>query len=844
VGLEQKIGFDKVRTLIANRCQTQYALRRVEQEEIATRGGEIQARLRPVDEMRTICLFEDTFPVSGYVDTRAFLAPLQSANSCIDLPSLAKLRTAMETLRQLVAFFAQSKDDLYPTLREMTSAVDYFPEVGRRLAAILDKNNNIKDSASPELQNIRNTLREKEGSIAKRITAILHAAQAEGIVDEDVSVSVRDGRTLIPVSAANKRKIQGFVYDESASGKTVFVEPLEVVALENQVRELQFEEQREIQRILFEFTDFLRPYLPEMLAAGDYLGEMDFIHAKGMVAVDMIAGMPILSQEGELQLRKARHPLLEASLKREHKEIIPLTLFLTPEKHILLISGPNAGGKSVCLKTVGLLQYMFQWGMLVPTSEISEFPVFEKFFIDIGDDQSLENDLSTYSSHLSKLRDILENADARSLVLIDEFGGGTEPAAGGAIAEAVLSELDRRGCYGVITTHYTNLKLYASSSSGVINGAMQFDAQAIRPMFFLEMGLPGNSFAFELARKMGLPEQIVHDAEERAGAEYVNIERNLRKIARNRKALDERLAHIKATDKTLDGLTDKYQKELSEVKALKKQILDEARQQARELVDEANKQVERTIRDIREAQAEKEKTKIIRKEMTAFKEKIDTAVQTANDLKIEAEMERILARKEREKQRKIKRGELQAAAAATIRDSITVEEETRPLAPGDKVRLKDNPDMVGEITKISGKYIYVTVGNISSRLQFDKVERISSNAFTEAARREKSARKATFSVTGGDGASTAASLSQRRLNFSPSIDLRGERLMDAMERVVPFVDDAIMLGMGQVKILHGKGTGALREEIRKYLKTVPGVASFHDEDIRFGGSGITVVELD
>jgi len=843
VGLEQKIGFDKVRVLVTNRCQTEYAAERVAQEEYSTRGAEIMARLRLVDEMRTICLFEDSFPVSGYVDTRAFLAPLSSTNSCIDLPSLGKLRIAMETLRQLVSFFADSKDDLYPNLREMTSAVAYFPEVGRRIGAILDKNNNIKDSASAELQQIRSSLRDKEGSIAKKITAILHSAQAEGIVDEDVTVSVRDGRTLIPVSAANKRKIQGFVYDESASGKTVFVEPLEIVALENQIRELQFEEQREIQKILFEFTDFIRPYLPELLSAGDYMGEIDFIHAKGMVAVDMIAGMPILSDNGELQLRKARHPLLEASLIREHKQIVPLTLFLTPEKHLLLISGPNAGGKSVCLKTVGLLQYMFQWGLLVPTSEISEFPVFQKFFIDIGDDQSLENDLSTYSSHLSKLRDILENADEHSLVLIDEFGGGTEPAAGGAIAEAVLAELDRRGCYGVITTHYTNLKLYASSSSGVINGAMQFDAQAIRPMFILEMGLPGNSFAFELARKMGLPETVVHDAEERAGAEYVNIERNLRKIARNRKALDEKLAHIKATDKTLDGLTDKYQKELSEVKELKKQILDEARQQAREIVSEANRQVERTIRDIREAQADKEKTKLIRKEMTDFKESLETSVKTANDLKIEAEMERIIARKEREKQRKIKRGEIEAAAAASIRDARPQDEENRPLMPGDKVRLKDNPDMVGEITRISGKYVYVTVGSISSRLQYDKVERISSNAFSEAARREKSARRSTFSVTGGDGGE-ASSLSQRRLNFSPSIDLRGDRLMEAMERVVPFVDDAIMLGMGQVKILHGKGTGALREEIRKYLKTVPGVASFHDEDIRFGGTGITVVELD
>lgn len=842
--LEQKIGFDRIRLRVADFCQTDYARKRVADEEISRRGAEIMARIRLVDEMRTICLFEDSFPTQGYVDARAFLLPLQASPACIDLPSLVRLRTAMDTLRRLVSFFAECKDDLYPNLREMTSAVVYFPEVTRRIDLLLDKNGTIRDTASPALADIRRALREKEGAIARRISAILKQAQADGVVGDDVSVSVRDGRTLIPVSASNKKKIQGFVYDQSASGKTVFVEPLEIVALENQIRELQFDEQTEIQKILFEFTDFLRPYLTELIAASDYMGEIDFIHAKGRVAVEMIAGMPILSDQGELTLRKARHPLLEASLAREHKQIVPLTISLTAEKHILLISGPNAGGKSVCLKTVGLLQYMFQWGMLVPTSEISELPVFDSFFIDIGDDQSLENDLSTYSSHLANLREILSLATDRSLVLIDEFGGGTEPAAGGAIAEAVLAELDRRGVYGVITTHYTNLKMYASSSSGVINGAMQFDVAAISPMFKLEMGLPGNSFAFELARKIGLPQEIVRAAEEKAGTEYVNIERNLRKIARNRRALDERLAHIKATDRTLEGLTDRYQKELSDVKELKKRILDEARDEARQIVADANRQVERTIRDIREAQADREKTRIIRKEMSDFKAGIDVEIRSENDRRIEEKMAQILARKEREKQRKLKRGREQEAAAASIRASSRSDRENRPLTPGDKVRLKDNPDMVGEITRIGGKYVYVTVGSISSRLPFDKVERISSNAFNEASRKEKSARRATFSISSGDSPAGASTLSARRLNFSPNIDLRGQRLMDAMEMVVPFIDDAIVLGMGQVKILHGKGTGALREEIRKWLKTVPGVASFHDEDIRFGGSGITVVELD
>ena len=842
MSLEQKLGFDRVRGLVHNRCQSLYAQAKVAEEEISHDGAEILARLRLTDEMRTICLFEDDFPVNGYIDTRPFLVPLDAEGSCIDLASLGKLRTALETLRQLLGFFARSKEDLYPNLRSFSADVTYEPEIARRIAGILDRNGGVKDSASPELAAIRRSLREKDGVIATRIASILRAAKAEGLVGEDVSASVRDGRTLIPVPAASKKRLPGFVYDESASGKTVFIEPLEVVELENQVRELQFEEQREIQRILFEFTEFIRPSLPELVAASDYLGEMDFIHAKAMVAVDMIAGMPILSQSGELTLRKARHPLLEASLRREHKEIVPLTLTLTRDKHILLISGPNAGGKSVCLKTVGLLQYMFQWGMLIPSSEISELPVFDEIFIDIGDDQSLENDLSTYSSHLAHLREILEKASDRTLVLIDEFGSGTEPAAGGAIAEAVLSELDRRGVYGVVTTHYTNLKLYASGSTGVVNGAMLFDAAAIRPMFVLEMGLPGNSFAFELARKMGLPEPLVKDAEERAGTEYVSIERNLRRIARNRKALDEKLAHIKATDKTLEGLTDKYQKELNEVKTLKKQMLDEAREEARAIIAGANKQVERTIRDIREAQADKEKTRLIRKEMADFKEGIDRENLSENDRRIEEKIARILARKERERQRKEQRGEREAAAARAIKEAqpkpaapVRAGEKPAdaPLAVGDKVIVRSN-GLPGEISRISGRDIFVVIGSITSRMKADKVERISGTQFRELTKGTAPVRKSYSS----------SSLSERRLQFSPSIDIRGERLNDAMEIVVRFIDDAMMLGMGQVKILHGKGNGVLREEIRKYLRTVPGVASARDESLELGGAGITVVEFD
>ena len=839
--LEQKIGFDIVREKISAKCATQYAVKKVAAEQISRDPSEIMFRLRLTDEMRLICLFEDSFPAGGYLDTKAFLLPLQAENTTIDLPSLRMLRTSLDTLRRILAFFRECKDDLYPTLRQISATVSYEPEIGRQIETILDRTGEVRDTASPELGEIRRALRSKEGQVSRRINAILGTAKGEGLVETDAEVVVRDGRVLIPVPAGSKKKLPGIVYDESASGKTAFIEPLEIVELGNQIRELQFEEQREISRILFVFTEFLRPYLTGLIAASEYIGEIDFIRAKALVALDMIAGMPILSENGEFNLRRARHPLLEASLRREKKEIVPLTLTLTKEKHILLISGPNAGGKSVCLKTVGLLQYMFQWGMLIPTSEVSELMIFDSIFIDIGDDQSLENDLSTYSSHLQNMREILTHATASSLVLIDEFGSGTEPAAGGAIAEAVLARLDEMGAYGVITTHYTNLKLYADKSSGVVNGAMLFDGAAIKPLFQLQQGMPGNSFAFELARKMGLPADVVKDAEERAGSEYVNIERNLRQIARSRRVLDEKLARIKSTDKTLESLTDKYQKELGEVKALKKSILEEAKREAQEILDEANRQVERTIREIREAQAERDKTKVAREQLTKFKEELQHEKPSENDAAIERKMQQIVARKERERARKEKRGEIPGRAGNDARAANDGKAGARkekavddtPLRVGDKVRLKDN-DMVGEVTQIAAKYISVSIGSIISKIAPGKVEKISNQQYKEKSR-------STFRpVIHYD----SDSISRRKLEFRPTIDIRGERLNDALEIVMHFIDDATMVGVGQVKILHGKGNGVLREEIRKYLRTVPAVKSLRDEAIQQGGAGITVVEMD
>ena len=672
------------------------------------------------------------------------------------------------------------------------------------------------------------------------MSAILKRAQEEGIVDGDAGVTMRDGRMLIPVSAANKRRISGFIYDESATGKTAYIEPAEVVELDNQIKELKFSEQREIQRILFEFTEFMRPYIPDLLDAARYLGEIDFIMAKAQVALEFIAGMPVISDSGEMNLRKARHPLLERALKKEKKEIVPLTATLTPSKHILLISGPNAGGKSVCLKTVGLLQYMFQWGMLIPTSETSEMMVFDRIMVDIGDDQSIDNDLSTYSSFLVNMKEMLAKADSKTLILIDEFGSGTEPAAGGAIAEAILCEFDKRGAYGVITTHYTNLKLYASAETGVMNGAMMFNVKNIAPLFKLEMGLPGNSFAFELARKTGLPEEIIKDAETRAGEEFVGIERNLRKIARNRKALDEKLERIKHTDRTLESITDKYQKELLQIKQLKKEIIDEAKKEAEAIIKGANRQVESTIKTIRESQADKEQTQEARRGLQDFMSLLAAKKEQEQKEKedyIEKKIRQLDARKERQKQRKAQKAD---AKAQQEQMEIQAEQQrmeafrSAPLKAGEKVRVKDN-GMVGEVVKVSAKAVVVTIGNISSKMPLDKVERITSNEFKSAV---KETSRPVSSVR------VDSSLTERKLNFSTELDVRGARLNDAVETVTRYIDDAIMLNVSSVRIIHGKGTGVLRDELQKLIRTMPGVASAKDEHIQFGGSGVTVVTFE
>ncbi len=819
---EAKLGFDKVREIISRKCQTEYAAKRVEEEELSTDAKEIRHRLALTDEMRLILMFEDNFPTTGYIDSLPFLRPLQKEGYSIDKLSLGKLGSLLELSRRTSAFFLSIKDGVYPELKKLSLQMASFPEVRKRVEGILDKYGEIKDSASEELLKIRQSLKARENTISKKAGAILEQAKQEGIVDENATVSVRDGKFLIPVSTSAKRRIQGFVYDLSASGRTTFVEPSEIIELENEISELHFEEAREISHILYDFSVFLRPYVPQLIETSTILGEMDFLMAKSQTALDFIAGVPVVSQDGRLDLRKARHPLLEISLKKENKPISPLTITLTPEKRLLVISGPNAGGKSVCLKTVGLLQYMFQWGMPIPTSETSELPVFDKIMVSIGDDQSIENDLSTYSSFLADMNAMVRSCNDKTLLLIDEFGSGTEPAAGGAIAEALLAEFDRKGTYGVITTHYTNIKLYASGeNTHAINGAMLYDTSAITPLFQLQIGMPGNSFAFELARKMQLPEPLVKDAEQRAGEEFVDIERNLRRIVKGRRVLDEKIRKVKTTEGSLENLTERYRGELEDLQKQRKAIIDDANRQAEEIIAGARSQVEKTIREIRESEADKAKTKEARGELQGFVQALEerkTKQQKSHDDYIERKL------------RKLDSHSMKAPSQKTDEQKREEAFRSAPLKIGEKVRVKSN-GMAGIVTSVSGKTISVEIGNITAHLSANRLERISANEYKDATR----------TLGPKNYQKRDPGLNTRKLNFSPELDIRGERLQDAIDIVGRYIDDAYMLGVPSVRIIHGKGTGVLHDEIQKYVRTMQGVSSVSDEDIRYGGSGVSVV---
>ena len=824
VNFEQKIGFDRVREQVALLCSMQVAREIIAGEKFSTSRSEIERKQEIADEMRTLMMLDPDAPRDEFPDMEAVMAKIGVEGTFLTTEEVVILRRALTAVGNMVGFVMSRSENSYPRLRKRSESVCIFPDVVRRINQLVDEDGEIRDGASPELVAIRRSIREHEGQVTKRLNQVLNNAKRAGIVDADAIVSMRDGRAVIPVSAGNKRKLNGFIHDESATGKTFYIEPVEIVELNNQLRELEYAERREIVRLLTEFTEELRPDAEPIASAGEYLAEMDAVRAKARWAIENGAGKPIVSLDDRLVLRHAFHPLLAQTLKREKKELIPLDMQLDREKHILVISGPNAGGKSVCLKTTGMVQYMFQCGFPVTAGEMSELPIFESICLDIGDEQSMDNDLSTYSSHLLNMKATLQSASPRTMVLIDEFGSGTEPVIGGAIAEAILERLLEKGCYGVITTHYSNIKYYATGTDGIANGAMMFDVQNIRPLFKLEQGKPGSSFAVEIARKIGLPEDIIRTASDKAGSDHINLERQLREIARDRRYWSQKRDRIRMTDRKVEELESSYTEQLARIKEERKEILRSAKEEAQRLIADANRQIENTIRTIKEAQAEKELTRLARRELEEFKEEVEGVGSSFDGEKVEREMERLMRRKARREEDKKRRGQAPAEKPA---EAVPA---PKPIEVGSKVRIAGQ-EMPGVVQSIKGRKAQVAFGQILTTVDCEKLVVVSNAEYKKAVKPVMP--RTVLSVD----------ISSRKLNFRDSVDVRGMRASEALEVVQDLIDDALMVGVGGVTILHGKGTGALKEEIRRYLRSISEVASATDEHADRGGAGITVVRF-
>lgn len=826
---EQKVGFDRVRKFIESYLFTNLAKEKLAGITFMSDVRQVNAMLNQTNEMKSIRMLESSFPLEGYVDTSHFLRKVSIDGSFLLQEEIGALRTSLIGIGAIVHFFERNGAK-YPFLAKATSKVEQYPQIIASINHIIDSHNEVRDNASPELARIRSDIFSKEREAGKRLHSILRKAVQDGIVEEDAQISIRDGKAVIPILSSNKKKIKGFIQDESATGKTSYIEPMEVVELNNEIRELKYDERHEIVRILMEFTASIRPYGESLMQSAHFLAAIDLIHAKARVAIDMMAGMPIISTEKRVDIHQARHPLLEKTLKKEGKPIIPLDLKLSSDKHILIISGPNAGGKSVCLKTMGLLQYMLQMGLLVPMSENSEMTIFNKLFIDIGDQQSIDNDLSTYSSHLQNMKNIMHHSDSNSLVMIDEFGTGTEPALGGAIAEVVLERIEKGGAYGVITTHYTNIKYYASNAKGVMNGAMAFDVVNIRPLFRLEMGKPGSSFAFEIARKIGLPEDVVKEAEGRIGNSQINIERQLRQIARDKNYWEVKRENIRLSERRYEQDAAEYEQKLVELKEQKSAIIKRAKEEAQAIISKANSEIERTIREIKEASAEKSKTKIIRDHFEEFKHDVENF---GDDQEIERKIKQIQERKQRKEQRK--KEIIPKSEKAAIKEKHQIE-------VGDSVKMQGQA-VAGRVMQLDKKKAVVAFGHITTTVSVDKLEYIT----VEEYKKQQKNSSNTLGMLYGtpiEAKKSTYDVNEKRLNFKSDIDLRGARVEEAIIRVQELTDNAIMLGIRELRILHGKGTGALKEEIRKYLRSNPLVVSAVDAHIEFGGSGITLVTLD
>ena len=895
---EQKIGFTEIRTLLRERCLSPLGKERVDEMSFSTDAGQINTWMEEIREFRQIQEGQDDFPLDNFFDVRESVSRIRLEGTHMEVEELFDLKRSLETIIAIVSFLSRGEETEQGEIRHYTPAlyaladgIATFPILVQRISQIIDKFGKMRDNASPDLLQIRRELSRTEGSISRTLYSILHSAQAEGLVEKDVTPTLRDGRLVIPVAPGLKRRISGIVHDESATGRTVYIEPSEVVEANNRIRELENEERREIIRILTEFAKKMRPNVPEILDSYSLMAAVDFIRAKAELARLFRSFEPEVSDKPHIDWIRAVHPLLQLSLERKSRKdanrlsltdnshadkdsndeislqednilseeeyktenvppsVVPLDIQLTKDKHLLIISGPNAGGKSVCLKTVGLLQYMLQCGLSIPVGDRSTTGVFTDIMIDIGDEQSIENDLSTYSSHLMNMKIMMRHATEHTLILIDEFGTGTEPQIGGAIAEAVLRQFWKKHVWAVITTHYQNLKHFAENHPGTANGAMLYDRHEMRPLFQLAIGRPGSSFAIEIARKTGIPEEVIHDAADIVGSDYIQSDKYLQDIVRDKRYWESKRQTIHSHEKELEKRIVQYEKDIATLEQSRKDILRRAKEQAEEIIKESNRRIENTIREIREKQAEKEETKRIRQELAAYEEGLLSSSQPdkpgknnkkkmkdsglLSDEDFQKKVDKIKSRKERHEQHlKEKTGKQQAAAEA-LKNAVRKQQTGGVVNVGDAVRIK-GLTTIGKVEAINGKQATVIFGDMRTKMAVSRLEHVDAASLQTE---QQQFQAYNYSRE------TRETIDKHRNQFHQELDVRGMRTDEALNQVQYFIDDAILVGAGQVRILHGKGNGILRQLIRQYLASIPNVKSYRDEHVQFGGAGITVVEL-
>ncbi|ADR20411.1 endonuclease MutS2 [Marivirga tractuosa] len=790
---EQRIGFDKVRDLISAECSSNLGQEIVEKMGYIRKFDKLEPLLLQTDEFLKIFHSGEYFPSGNFIDVSHFIKRAKVNGAFLTEEEFFDLKLSLKTILDCISFFDEFEEE-YPYLFNLRKAVNLEPDLYKAIDAKIDERGSLRNNASSALQQIRSDIFRAQAQLRRQVEKIYKQASANKYTPEDASITVRDGRIVIPVLAEYKRRVKGFIHDQSGTGQTVYIEPTEALELNNEVRELQYAERREIVKILTQLTALVKPELENLEKAYKFLAIVDFIRAKARFAQKIGAVFPQLENSRIIEFRNAEHPLLKLSLAEQNKKVIPLSIQLKGDKRILIISGPNAGGKSVALKTVGLLQFMLQCGLLIPVHPDSKCGIFANLFIDIGDQQSIENDLSTYSSHLQNMKNFLLNSNKQTLFLIDEFGTGTEPRFGGAIAESILEELYSQKAFGVITTHYDNIKNFAVKNQNVINGAMKFDERNLEPLYELEIGKPGSSFAIEVAEKMGIPPTILNKAKGKIGTERVNYDKLLNQLGKEKRELEAKIKEIQKREEHLEKSAQDYD-ELNEfLKTQKKQIITEAKQEAKSIIKEANKRVEQAIREIKESQAEKERTKKARKQLSDYDQKMEPLVEN-------------------------KPAKSSKPVFKTAEGEIKV---------GDYVKIKGQ-DTIGEVLSLGQKEAEIMLGELKSKIKLNRLERMSKTAI-------KKEKKKSFS-------GTSTGMIERSTNFKHQIDVRGMRAEEAIQAVDRFIDDAMVLGYNEVSILHGRGDGILRKFIRDYLKQYNYVKSLKNEHEERGGDGITLVGL-